>query len=50
VSLERTRITEDSESSAKWASSECIGAQEKETKLLEVLEEDTLPGGHRDSV
>jgi hypothetical protein len=29
--------------------SKCIGAQEKETELLEVLEEDTLPGQHRDS-
>jgi hypothetical protein len=33
----KNRITEDSESSARWALSECIGAQEKETELLEVL-------------
>jgi hypothetical protein len=33
----RNRITEDSESSTKWASSECIGGQEKRTELLNVL-------------
>jgi hypothetical protein len=29
LKLKRTRITEDSESSARWASSECISAQEE---------------------
>jgi hypothetical protein len=32
-----TKITEDSESSARRASSRCIGAQEKKTELLNVL-------------
>jgi hypothetical protein len=46
----RNRITEDSEISSKWASSECIGAQEKEIELLNVLGKDTLLRGNRDSV
>jgi hypothetical protein len=37
VSSEEDRITEDSESSARWALSKCIGAQEKKTELLNVL-------------
>jgi hypothetical protein len=36
VSSRRTRITEDSESSAKWALSRCIGAQNSK-ELLDVL-------------
>jgi hypothetical protein len=33
----RNRISEDFESSAKWASSGCIGAQKKNTELLNIL-------------
>jgi hypothetical protein len=37
VQKKKNRITEDSESSARWALSRCIGAQEKKTELLNVL-------------
>jgi hypothetical protein len=40
----RIRITEDSESSARWALSGRVGAQK--TGLLNVMGEDTLPGGN----
>jgi hypothetical protein len=48
----RNRIIEDSESSARWALSKCIGAQEEDRTVERSVEkkEETLPGGHRVSV